>query len=284
MDKPSPFFTNLKCRECGRLYPKQAIHVCDFDFGPLEAAYDYDAIRPVLTREVDRVAPAIDVALPRAAADRRRADGRHAGRLHAAGQGGSARQGARHPRALRQERHGQLPHAFVQGSRRLRRAEPRARARLQDRRLRLDRQSRQLRRRQCRERRAEKLRAHPRRSRAGQSARLARLWHERRRHPRRLRSGQPPLLRDRRQIRLGLCEREPAPVLRRGLEVDGLRDLPSNSAGASRSTPSSRWPPARCSRRSTRPTTSSPSSGSWTKRPSPSTARRPPAARRSRTR
>ncbi len=52
MDKPSPFFSNLKCRECGRLYPKQAIHVCDFDFGPLEAAYDYDAIRGVLTRDV----------------------------------------------------------------------------------------------------------------------------------------------------------------------------------------------------------------------------------------
>ncbi len=51
MEKPSPFFSNLKCRECGRLYPKQAIHVCDFDFGPLEAAYDYDAIRPVLTRQ-----------------------------------------------------------------------------------------------------------------------------------------------------------------------------------------------------------------------------------------
>jgi threonine synthase len=51
MDKPSPYFTSLKCRECGRLYPKQAIHVCDFDFGPLEAAYDYDAIKPVLTRK-----------------------------------------------------------------------------------------------------------------------------------------------------------------------------------------------------------------------------------------
>lgn len=52
MDKPTPFFSNLKCRECGRLYPKQAIHVCDFDFGPLEAAYDYEAIRAVLTRDV----------------------------------------------------------------------------------------------------------------------------------------------------------------------------------------------------------------------------------------
>ena len=52
MDKPPTYFSNLKCRECGRLYPKQAIHVCDFDFGPLEAAYDYEAIRAVLTREV----------------------------------------------------------------------------------------------------------------------------------------------------------------------------------------------------------------------------------------
>src|SRR5208282_4938523 len=53
MDKNlSPYFTHLKCRECGRKYPKEAVHVCDFDFGPLEAAYDYEAIRPVLTRDV----------------------------------------------------------------------------------------------------------------------------------------------------------------------------------------------------------------------------------------
>jgi threonine synthase len=52
MDKPSPYFSNLKCRECGKLYPKQAIHVCDFDFGPLEAAYDYEAIGKVLDRKL----------------------------------------------------------------------------------------------------------------------------------------------------------------------------------------------------------------------------------------
>ncbi len=51
MEKPSPYFSNLKCRECGKLYEKKAIHVCDFDFGPLEAAYDYEAIRAVLTRK-----------------------------------------------------------------------------------------------------------------------------------------------------------------------------------------------------------------------------------------
>lgn len=52
MTQDSPFFTQLKCRECGRTYPKEAIHVCEFDFGPLEAAYDYDAIRPAISRDI----------------------------------------------------------------------------------------------------------------------------------------------------------------------------------------------------------------------------------------
>lgn len=51
MNEDRPFFSNLKCRECGRLYPKEAIHICEFDFGPLEAAYDYDAIRSSISRE-----------------------------------------------------------------------------------------------------------------------------------------------------------------------------------------------------------------------------------------
>jgi threonine synthase len=55
--KQHTFFTGLKCRECGRTYPKEAVHVCDFDFGPLEAAYDYDAIRASLTREVIQSRP-----------------------------------------------------------------------------------------------------------------------------------------------------------------------------------------------------------------------------------
>lgn len=51
MNEDRPFFSNLKCRECGRLYPKQAIHICEFDFGPLEAAYDYDAIKDSVSRQ-----------------------------------------------------------------------------------------------------------------------------------------------------------------------------------------------------------------------------------------
>src|SRR5580693_4932764 len=40
----------LKCRECGREYKLEATHVCEFDFGPLEVAYDYDRIKKALTK------------------------------------------------------------------------------------------------------------------------------------------------------------------------------------------------------------------------------------------
>ena len=34
----------LRCRECGREYPVAPIYTCEWCFGPLEVAYDYDAI------------------------------------------------------------------------------------------------------------------------------------------------------------------------------------------------------------------------------------------------
>ncbi|MFQ5560522.1 MAG: threonine synthase, partial [Nitrospinota bacterium] len=46
------YVKGLKCRECGKLFPKEPIHVCEFCFGPLEVVYDYDSIKSVLTREV----------------------------------------------------------------------------------------------------------------------------------------------------------------------------------------------------------------------------------------
>ncbi|HZS40739.1 MAG TPA: threonine synthase [Polyangia bacterium] len=50
----------LRCRECGRDYPKQALHVCEFCFGPLEVAYDYPLIAERLTRElIARRAPTL---------------------------------------------------------------------------------------------------------------------------------------------------------------------------------------------------------------------------------
>ena len=42
----------LQCRECGKGYPKEALHVCEFCFGPLEVVYDYDKIKTLLSREV----------------------------------------------------------------------------------------------------------------------------------------------------------------------------------------------------------------------------------------
>jgi len=57
MNEDRPFFSQLKCRECSRLYPKEAIHICEFDFGPLEAAYDYDAIKAAVSREIISARP-----------------------------------------------------------------------------------------------------------------------------------------------------------------------------------------------------------------------------------
>jgi len=45
------FAKNLRCRECGRVYPLEPVHVCEFCFGPLEVFYDYEAIKRVATRE-----------------------------------------------------------------------------------------------------------------------------------------------------------------------------------------------------------------------------------------
>ena len=50
MEKHQGFMKALKCRECGREYPLAATHVCEFDFGPLEVAYDYARIKKSLTR------------------------------------------------------------------------------------------------------------------------------------------------------------------------------------------------------------------------------------------
>ena len=41
----------LKCRLCGRQYPKEPNNFCPEDFGPLEVDYDYEAIAEALSRE-----------------------------------------------------------------------------------------------------------------------------------------------------------------------------------------------------------------------------------------
>jgi threonine synthase len=41
----------LRCRECGREYEVAPVITCEWCFGPLEVAYDYDAIRTATSRE-----------------------------------------------------------------------------------------------------------------------------------------------------------------------------------------------------------------------------------------
>jgi threonine synthase len=41
----------LRCRECGREYDAAPIYTCEWCFGPLEVAYDYDAIKKATSRE-----------------------------------------------------------------------------------------------------------------------------------------------------------------------------------------------------------------------------------------
>ncbi|MBW4697737.1 MAG: threonine synthase [Aphanocapsa lilacina HA4352-LM1] len=47
----------LRCRECGEQYPGEARHVCEFCFGPLEAHYDYEAIRGCTSRRSIEAGP-----------------------------------------------------------------------------------------------------------------------------------------------------------------------------------------------------------------------------------
>jgi threonine synthase len=44
------FVLGLKCRVCGKLYPKAASFFCPDDSGPLEVSYDYELIKPHVSR------------------------------------------------------------------------------------------------------------------------------------------------------------------------------------------------------------------------------------------
>jgi threonine synthase len=48
----------LRCRECGREYELAAIFTCEWCFGPLEVAYDYETIRSTVSREKIAAGPA----------------------------------------------------------------------------------------------------------------------------------------------------------------------------------------------------------------------------------
>jgi threonine synthase len=55
---PTQTFTALRCKECGHEYDLGAKHVCeDVCFGPLEVAYNYDAIRQLVSRATIEAGP-----------------------------------------------------------------------------------------------------------------------------------------------------------------------------------------------------------------------------------
>ena len=59
-----PYVEGLRCRECARLYPAEALHVCEWCFGPLEVVYDYAAIRAAMTRQSIAAGPLSSGATP----------------------------------------------------------------------------------------------------------------------------------------------------------------------------------------------------------------------------
>jgi threonine synthase len=52
------FVKGLKCRECGRSYPVEAIYVCEFCFASLEVDYDYEALKKKISRKRIEAGPA----------------------------------------------------------------------------------------------------------------------------------------------------------------------------------------------------------------------------------
>src|SRR5438093_7237673 len=44
------FVRGLKCRLCGKTYPREPLNFCTEDFGPLEVDYDYELIKEAVSR------------------------------------------------------------------------------------------------------------------------------------------------------------------------------------------------------------------------------------------
>jgi len=109
--------SGLKCRLCGKHYPKEALNFCTEDFGPLEVTYDYEAVARSFTRKAIEARPRtmwryhellpVDGEPNRGPARRR----------HPLDPGRPSGQGAWDPRAVHQERRGESSVALVQGPR-----------------------------------------------------------------------------------------------------------------------------------------------------------------------
>ena len=166
------------------------------------------------------------MAVPRVSATGGRTDRRPQRRWHAVGSGGSPRRCTRRPQALAQERCGQFPDAFVQGSRRLGGAQQGPRVRHDDRRLCQHGQPGEQRGSPSRECGPRYVHPRSRRPRTHENPRHRHIRRESHRLRGYLRRSQSPLYADRHEVRLGLRERQFTAVLCRGIQNDGLRDRP----------------------------------------------------------
>jgi hypothetical protein len=212
--------TSLRCRSCATEYALEDIGTCTACFAPLDPVYDWDELARTVSREsiaagpasIWRYAPLLPAEAP---AEPRLAPG---ARPRAASRGGGRRR-----RALAEARHRQS-HALLQGPRRCRRGREGEGAGPREDCLLLDRKPRQ------RGRRAGRSRGDPggrllsgrprareaRRHRRLRCHHLCRQWNLRRLQP----------AHDRAFFRapLGVRQREPALVLRRGIEDRRVRD------------------------------------------------------------
>ena len=215
----------LKCKECGETYELNASFYCMQCFGPLEVTYDHSALDDAaeLRRKIQagpasiwRYADFLPFAeRPKVALEAGFTPLIRSERL-------AERLG--HRRGLRQERRRQ-PDPLVQGPGRQRRGRQGQGARLRRDRMRLDRQSGE---RGCRPRRGRRPRllcVRARRPRGAEDPRDRYLRHQPGGRQRQLRRRQPALHRACRRAPLGVRERQPASLLRRGLEDARLRGL-----------------------------------------------------------
>ncbi len=226
--------TGLRCRECGREFPAEALHVCDYCFGPLEVAYDYERDRRPGQPGAHRRRPPDHLALPRPAAGRRRRPGRPGRRVHPAGAGRPAGGRARTGRAVDQGRHGQ-PHRLVQGPGGLGGPHQGPPAGVQGGGLRLHRQPGQLRGGPRRPGGHGLGGADPPRPRGGQGHHDRRLRRDGGVGGGHLRRREPAVRRaDQRAPELGLRQRQRAHLLRRGVQDPGLRGGRAAGLGGSR--------------------------------------------------
>ena len=225
---------SLRCRSCGHEQTLDAVGACSKCWGPLEPVYDLDELRIDADPGADRRRAAVAVALRRAPA------GRDTGRAEApagpdaARSGSAARRGAWPARALPQAGHLQ-PDALLQGPRRRGRLRQGSGARAPDAGVLVDREPRGRGRGARRRRRARGRGLLPGRAGAGEAAADGGLRRDDLRGPRELRRLQPAHRRALlRAVHMGVRERRPPRLLRRGIEDARVRDRRAARLAASR--------------------------------------------------